>query len=55
MLAIADQTAQPKWLTFFEGTHEYPCGNINHKNRFFLSKFDFFNSTGNTRHLASIL
>ena len=28
MSAIAGQTAGPNGLTFFEGTHEYPGGNV---------------------------
>ena len=39
MSAIADQTARPNGLKFFEGFVEYPWGNNRLKNgNFFLSK-----------------
>ena len=38
MFPIAGQTAGPNGLTFFEGTHEYPGGNIGKK----IQKFEFF-------------
>ena len=36
MLPIAAQTAGPNELTFFEGTHGYPGGNIGYTNSKFL-------------------
>ena len=38
MLAIAGQTAGLNWLTFFDGTLEYPCGNKG-QNIFFSKNF----------------
>ena len=38
MSVIAGQTAGPNWMTFFEGTHGYPGGDIG-------KKFDFLSVT----------
>ena len=48
MLAVADQTAEPNGLTFFEGTHRYPGSNIYAKKD---SKFKK-SSTGNAGHFS---
>ena len=41
--AIVGRTAGPNWLTFVEGTHGYPGGNIGKKKIFLRSIFFFKN------------
>ena len=40
MFAKAGQTAEPNWLKCFEGTFEYPGGNIDKKKLILFSKFE---------------
>ena len=57
MFPVADQTAGPNVLTFFEETQGYPSGKqrLNKIPNFIFFQHFFFNSTGNAGHLASFI